>query len=86
VRDPIAVEINNGSAYVRYSEQRVAATLDLDPSCSVAADMAGDDTVIGIELLDVDDEDQMCIARTFAIFHRLEFPNELSATTSPRSI
>jgi preprotein translocase subunit Sec61beta len=75
---PIAVEVREGAGYIRYSNSDIAQTIDIVPSCSVAADLAVDGTVVGIEILDVASNDQVEAASRFAAAHSLAFPRDLN--------
>jgi hypothetical protein len=75
---PIAIEVHEGAGYVRYRDDEVASTIDLMESCSVAADVASNDDVIGIEILDIASDDQLEVAKRFALERGLGFPRDLA--------
>jgi hypothetical protein len=76
--EPIVVEVRRGAGYVRYLEDDVAGTLDVTPTCSVAADVNASEQVVGIEVLDVASPEQLSAAKAFARERGLGFPRDLS--------
>lgn len=78
MKPPIAVEVHDASAYLSYSNDAVAKTLDLMASCSVAADVSATGEVVGIEVLDITDRKQLEVAREFAREKGLGFPRDLA--------
>ena len=75
---PIAVEVHEGAGYIRYRDEKVAQTVDLMETGSVAADITADAKVIGIEILDIASAEQIDIAQRFAHDRGLGFPRDLS--------
>lgn len=83
MKQPIAVEVREGAAYVRYAEAPVARTQDVTETGSVAADVDDADNVLGIEILDVIDKTQLARASSFARQRGLAFPRDLSGVLVP---
>ena len=82
MRKPTSIEIDfaANAGYVYYVPRaRVAETLDVWEDGQVAADLDDAGNIVGIELLDFDD-DTLERARTFAAEHDLAFPTNLAAT------
>jgi uncharacterized protein YuzE len=50
-----------------------------DEHIGVVLDVDENDSVIGIELLDVDDADSVAVAREFAVDHGFDFPSDVRA-------
>jgi hypothetical protein len=63
---------------VRYSDAPVARTIELPHSVTVAADLDEGGSVIGIELVRVDDAEDRARARRFAEERALSFPASLA--------
>jgi uncharacterized protein YuzE len=74
---PIALDINDGSAYIHYVDMPIAGTRDLNATYTVMADIAADGTVVGIEILNVSDADQRSVAAKFAEDNGLALPDTL---------
>ncbi len=74
---PIEVRIDHNvtpsPVYVRYSHAKFARTQSVDPDGSVNVDKAADGSVIGIELLDIDDY-TLGLAAEVARVHDLTLP------------
>jgi uncharacterized protein YuzE len=75
----VAMDLESGACYVRYSDAPVARTIEVPPSATVAADLDERGGVIGIELVRVADEQDVERARRFAEERSLRFPANLSA-------
>lgn len=74
----VAMDIEAGACYVRYSDAPVARTIEVPPSATVAADLDEHGGVIGIELVRVADAHDVEHARRFAEQRSLRFPANLS--------
>ncbi len=79
---PLLIEVRGDAGYVRYSEEPVVETLDVLPSCSVAADIDHIGRVVGIEILFVDNRKNLAAAHAFAKSRNLAFPRDLSGTVA----
>ncbi len=79
---PMAVEVREGAGYIRYLNDKPAGTIGLMKSCSVAADVNADRSVIGIEILDVKSPEPLLVAQRFALEHNLGFPRDLTGFTA----
>lgn len=79
MQKPISVKLDleAEAGYVRYAEGDVAGTLDVWSDGTVAADLDDAGKVLGIEVLDFDDE-TLRAARSFAHNRGLSFPEDLA--------
>lgn len=78
MNEPISVEVRGGAGYVRYSEDPVASTVDVNETGSVAADVTESGAVVGIEVLDLVDRAQVQLAQSYASEKGLAFPRDLA--------
>jgi len=80
-RKPLALrlELSGNCGYVIYAEENVAKTVLLCEDGSVAADLDENGRILGIELLDNDDE-TLATARAFAEARGLAFPKRLDGS------
>jgi len=81
MQKPISVEVDLDveAAYVRYAAGDVAGTLDVWHDGRVAADLDDAGTVLGIEVLGLD-EAVLSEAHRFALSRDLAFPTHLAAS------
>jgi uncharacterized protein YuzE len=72
---PLKIEIDSkaGAGYVKYTDKKIATTIDVWEDGQVAADLDGDGAIVGIEILDLD-EPTITHAQAFAAEHDLAFP------------
>jgi len=81
MKNPIEVTIDRdlvpSPVYVRYSREPFARTQSVDPDGSVNVDRAADGSVIGIELLEIDDY-TLELAGEVARAHDLALPERVT--------
>ena len=80
---PIAVEVRGGAGYIRYRDDAIVQTVEVTPTCSVAADLNAQGDVVAIEVLDVAVLEQLVAAKDFAAASGLAFPRDLSGALVP---
>jgi len=77
---PRQVTITDGSAYIRYTPEKlpVVETREILSGGSVASDLDAEGRIIGIEILDVTEASQLSAVREYARTNDLAFPRDLA--------
>ena len=75
---PISIEPAEDVAvlYVRYANAAVRRTIAVDPDAEILADIAADETIVGIECLSMESNSRAALV-TFARDHELTLPAEI---------
>ena len=79
---PISIELPDDVAvlYVRYASAKVRKTIAVDSDAEILADIASDETVVGIECLSMEPASRAALV-TFAEEHQLTLPGEIDTFT-----
>ena len=80
---PISIEPAEDVAvlYVRYANATVRRTIAVDPDAEILADIANDETIVGIECLSMEPNSRAALV-TFARDHGLTLPGEIDTFTT----
>jgi len=72
---------SSGAAYVRYSIEKSVGNVYVgeDESADVIADVDAQGKIVGIEIVDTAEADDIALAQTFARERGLPFPRDLAA-------